>query len=133
MAYKDTTSSLHTYLMLDLRPDTEKKFRVRSNILEDPKRIYNALKEKKNHLQGNYGTVSMSKNIKKNLPMLTALHCFSKAQKKEMLKRLKPDAIKVIYECIINIINKNIKVSDQEKRKTNRNRDKTRELVNPRT
>ena len=30
----------------------------------------------------------------------------------------------------INIINRNIKVSDQEKRKINRNRDKIRELVN---
>ena len=29
----------------------------------------------------------------------------------------------------INIINRNIKVSDQEKRKINRNRDKIRELV----
>ena len=65
----------------------------------------------------------MSKNIKKNLPMLTALHCFSKAQKKELLKNLKPDTIKAICECAINIINRNLKVSDQEKRKINRNRD----------
>ena len=39
-AYKDTTSSLHTYLMLDLTPDTEDRFRVRNNILEDPQHVY---------------------------------------------------------------------------------------------
>ena len=65
----------------------------------------------------------MSKNIKKNLTMLIALHCSSKAQKKELLKHLKPDTIEVVCECAINLINKNIKVSDQERRKINRNRD----------
>ena len=65
--------------------------------------------------------------------MLIALHCSYKAQKEELLKDLKPDAIKAIRECVINIINKNDKVSDQEKRKINRNRDKIRELVNLRT
>ena len=38
----------------------------------------------------------MSKNTKKNLRMLIALHCSSKAQKKELLKHLKPDTIKAI-------------------------------------
>ena len=75
----------------------------------------------------------MSKSIEKNLPALIALHCSSKAQKKELLLHLKPDIIKVICECTTNIINRNIKVSDQEKRKINRNRDKIRELVNPKT
>ena len=75
----------------------------------------------------------MSKNIKKNPPMLIALHCSYKAQKEELLKYLKPDAIKAIHECVINIINKNDKVSDQEKRKIDRNHDKIRELVNLRT
>ena len=75
----------------------------------------------------------MSKNIKKNLPMLIVLHCSSKAQKEELLKHLKPDTTKVICECTINIINRNIKVSDQEKKKINRNRDKIQELVNPKT
>ena len=75
----------------------------------------------------------MPKNIKKNLPMLIVLHCSSKAQKKELLKHLKPGTIKAICECTINIINTNIEVSDQEKRKINRNRDKIRELVNPKT
>ena len=84
-------------------------------------------------MQGNYVTASMSKNIKKNLSMLIALHCSSKAQNKELLEHLKPDKIKVIPECVINIINKNIKVSDQEKRKINSNRDKIRELVNQKT
>ena len=75
----------------------------------------------------------MSKNIKKNLPMLIVLHSSSKAEKKELLKHLKPDTIKAICECSINIINRNLKVSDQEERKINRNRDKIRELVNPKT
>ena len=75
----------------------------------------------------------MSKNIKKNLHILITLNCSSKAQKKELLKHLKSDLIKAIYECIINIINKNIEVSDQEKRKINRNCDKIWELVNPRS
>ena len=39
-AYKDATSSPHTYLMLDLKLDTEERFRVRSNILEDPQDVY---------------------------------------------------------------------------------------------
>ena len=65
--------------------------------------------------------------------MLIALHCFSNAQKEEFLKHSKPDTIKAICECVINFNNKNIKVSDQEMRKINRNRDKIWELVNPRT
>ena len=39
-AYKDAASSPHTYLMLDLKPDTEERFRVRNNILEDPQDVY---------------------------------------------------------------------------------------------
>ena len=66
----------------------------------------------------------MSKNIKKNLPMLIALHCSSKAQKEELLKHLKPDTIKTMCECVNNIVNKNISVSDQEKKKINRNSNK---------
>ena len=61
------------------------------------------------------------------------LNCSSRSQKEKLLKYLKPDTIKAICECAINIINKNIKVSDQETRKINRNRDKIRELVNTRT
>ena len=68
--------------------------------------MYNALKEKKSHVQGNYGTVRMSKNIKKKLPMLTALHYSSKAQKKALVKHKKPGTIKAICEYVINIINK---------------------------
>ena len=75
----------------------------------------------------------MSKNITKNLPVLIALYCSSKARKKELMKHLKLHTIKVIYECTIGIINKNIKVKDQEKRKTNRNDDKIRELVIPKS
>ena len=87
--------------MLDLKPDTEERFRVRSNIFEDPQHIYiYILTEQKNHLRGNY------------LPILIVLHCSSKAQKKELIKYLKPDTIKAIGECVINIIKKNIKVSD---------------------
>ena len=89
--------------MLDLKPDTEERFRVRSNIFEDPQHIYiyiYVLIEQKNHLRGNY------------LPILIVLHCSSKAQKKELIKYLKPDTIKAIGECVINIIKKNIKVSD---------------------
>ena len=120
--------------MLSLKPDTEERSRVKSNILEDPQHVYiTRKKRKKNHLQGNYDTVSMFKNNKKNMSMLIALHCSSKAQKKELLKHLKPDTIKAICECVINIIKKYIKVSDQEKRKINRNHDKIRELENRRT
>ena len=65
--------------------------------------------------------------------MLIALHCSSEAQKKELLKHLKPDTIKAICECSINIINSNITMSYEEKKIINRNRNKIRELVNPKT
>ena len=39
-AYKDATSSPHTYLMIDLKPDTEERFRVQSNIFEDPQHLH---------------------------------------------------------------------------------------------
>ena len=39
-AYKNATSSRHSYLMLDVKPDTEERFRVRDNILEDPQHVY---------------------------------------------------------------------------------------------
>ena len=74
----------------------------------------------------------MSKNIKNKLLMLIALNCYSKSQIKELSKNWKPDTIKSICECVINIIDKNIKVRDQEQRKIHKNRDKIRELVNPR-
>ena len=61
--------------------------------------------------------------------MLIALHCSSKAQKKELIKNLKPDTVKAICECTIDII----KGSHQEKRKVNRYGDMIRELVNPKT
>ena len=39
-AYKDETSSLHTYLILYLKPDSEERFWERSNILEDLEHAY---------------------------------------------------------------------------------------------
>ena len=39
-AYTDATSSPHIYLMLDLKPDTDERFRVRNNILKDPQNVY---------------------------------------------------------------------------------------------
>ena len=75
----------------------------------------------------------MSKNIKKNLPMLIALPCSSKAQKEGLLEHLKPNTVKSICKCTINIINRNIKVSDREKSKMKRNRDEIQELVNSKT
>ena len=39
-AYKDAISSLHSYFMLDLKPDTEERFRVQSNILDYPQHVY---------------------------------------------------------------------------------------------
>ena len=39
-AYKDSTSSPHLHLMLDLKPDTEERIRMRRNILEDPQHVY---------------------------------------------------------------------------------------------
>ena len=39
-AYKDATSYLHSYFMLDLKPDIEDRFRVPNNILEDPQHVY---------------------------------------------------------------------------------------------
>ena len=39
-AYKDVIPSLDTYVMLDLKPGTEERFRVRSNILEDRQHGY---------------------------------------------------------------------------------------------
>ena len=81
----------------------------------------------------------MSKNMSKNMPnnknlhMLIALHGSSKSQEKELLKHLNPYTIKAICERTINIISRSIKESDQEKRKINKNCDKIRELVNPKT
>ena len=56
------------------------------------------MKEKRNHLQGNYGTFSMSKNIKKNLPMLIPLHCSSKAQKKRIA-----ETFEARYKQFVNV------------------------------
>ena len=67
----------------------------------------------------------MSKNIKKILPTLIALCFSSKVLGKELLKNLKPGTMKAICECVINIINKSIKVNDPEKRKINKNHHKT--------
>ena len=39
-AYKDATSSPHSYLMFYLKSDTEEMFRVRSNTLEDLQHVY---------------------------------------------------------------------------------------------
>lgn len=75
----------------------------------------------------------MSKDIKKNLPMLVALHCLPNPQKKLLLKNLKPNTVKAICDCAVNIINKNVKVDEEQKKKINRNRDKIRELVHPKT
>ena len=38
-ADKDATSP-HSFLMLDLKPDTEERFRVQRYILEDPQHVY---------------------------------------------------------------------------------------------
>ena len=77
--------------------------------MEDPQHVYIA------HSKGN----SMSK---KNLSMLTPLHCSFKVQEK------------TIAETFKTRYNQNdLYVNDQEKRRMNRNRHKIRELVNPGT
>ena len=65
--------------------------------------------------------------------MLIALHGTSNKERKELLKKLKPNTVKAICDCAINIINKRIKVTEEEKKKINRHRDKIRELVHPKT
>ena len=48
-----------------------------------------------------------------------------------MLEHLKPNTLEAICECVINnIINKNIKMSDQEEKKINKSWDKIWELIN---
>ena len=39
-AYKDATQRPHSYLLLDLRPSTEDRFRIRTSILETPQYVY---------------------------------------------------------------------------------------------
>ena len=39
-AYKDAASSLHSYLILNMKSDTEERFRVQSNIFKDPQHVY---------------------------------------------------------------------------------------------
>ena len=79
-AYKEATLTPHTYLILDLKGDTKQSFWVRINILEDPQHVYIAHWKRKRIFCKVTMVLLMFKNIQKNLPMLIALHCSSKAQ-----------------------------------------------------
>ena len=39
-AYKDATQKPHSYIVLDLTPSTDDKYRIRANITESPQFVY---------------------------------------------------------------------------------------------
>ena len=80
-AYKDATSSPHTYLMLDLKPDTEERFRVRSNIWK----IHNMyiLRTEREICKVTMVSSACLRTLRR-ICILIALHWSSKAQKKEL-------------------------------------------------
>ena len=136
--YKGATSSPHSYLMLDWNQTLRKSFQCEATFWEIHKMYRYIIYSKRKRIICNLTMVLPAclrklRRICRIWKTLIALPSSSKAKKKELLKHLKPDTIKVICECTINIINRNIKVSNWEKRKINRNRDKIRKLVNPRT
>ena len=113
-------TSPHTYLMLDLKPDTDERFRVRSNILKDPQDVY--IKHWKRKRVICKVTMMLSTCLRTSRKISLCWRHYivlSKYRKKELLKHLKskPDKIKAICQCVISIINNNIKLTDQEKRK----------------
>lgn len=72
----------------------------------------------------------MTKRMQRNINWLKALHCCSKAEKEQILKAAKPEAINAICDCIQNVLGGNIPISAQHKKQLQAKKVVLRKLVN---
>lgn len=68
---------------------------------------------------------------KRNATILKALYYFNKNQRKIILKSVDRAIVKLICECILNIINGNIKISGSNKTNLGKHKKVLRKLVDP--
>jgi len=57
----------------------------------------------------------MTHRMRKNLPILKALHQCSPAEKKQLLKVARPETINTICDCVANVVHGNIPINSKQK------------------
>ena len=75
----------------------------------------------------------MTKRMLKNSNWLKALLCCSKSEKEQLIKVAKPETINSICDCIKNILNGNIPLSESENNKLKAKKNVLRKLANRKT
>ena len=71
----------------------------------------------------------MTKRVTKNLELLKALNYCTNAEQKEFVKIARPEVINAICDCILNILNGNVPINTQQKKKLQAKKDILRKLV----
>ena len=71
----------------------------------------------------------MTKRIKKNLDWLNALACCKSSEQKRLLSISSPEKINAVCDCIKNVLNGNVPVSAETKKKLSTKKKLLRELV----
>ena len=74
----------------------------------------------------------MTERMKKNYPMLQAIHQCSKKERKELLKCCRPTVINAICDCIPNVVHGNIPITNHQKGLLRKNIPILKELTQPR-
>jgi hypothetical protein len=74
----------------------------------------------------------MTERIKRNIGMLNAIHSCSKEDKKLLLKAAKPDLVKAVCDCVVNVVHGRVPISNQVKGKLRKKIKVLKELTNPR-
>ena len=75
----------------------------------------------------------MTKRVHKNHDWLKALHCCRKSEKQQLLKAARPELINAICDCIKNVLNGNVPISQSEKKKLGVKKTILRKLVDRKT
>lgn len=73
----------------------------------------------------------MTQRMRKNFPMLKALHSCSKSNQKQILKAAKPELIKAVCDCIVNVVYGKVPINTQNKTKLRKKIKVLKELTDP--
>ena len=73
----------------------------------------------------------MTERIKRNVPILNAIHKCSPLERKQMIKIARPELIHAICDCVLNVAHSKVPISNYQKRKLRKKVNVLQQLSQP--
>ena len=129
-AIKDATSVPYGYLLAGLKQDTPEDMRLRTTIFPDDGVQYVYLpKVYRTECAGRLFIRTMSDLVKRHILCIQALNRYKSTKlRRTIIANADADLLCALAECAYNILNKNIPLSNLQRRRLSKYRTKLREL-----